>query len=152
MSILTFFKLNQLILKATHMVEKITKTEAEWKKILTPEQYEVMRKGGTEPAFKNAFHDNKRRGTYLCAACSLPLFRSNDKYDSGTGWPSFSKPIEENHVEYKEDCRFLGLGCRTEVLCARCGSHLGHVFDDGPEPTGKRFCMNSISFNFKPNE
>lgn len=134
------------------MITKLIKENSEWKKILTPEQYKVMRKKGTEEPFDNAFNGNKEKGVYSCAACDLTLFSSEDKFDSGTGWPSFTKPIEPDHVEYLEDCRIFGLGCRTEVVCARCESHLGHVFDDGPAPTGKRFCMNSVAFKFNPSK
>lgn len=134
------------------MVTKLIKENSEWKKILTPEQYKVMRKKGTEEPFDNAFNDSKKKGVYSCVACNLTLFSSADKFDSGTGWPSFTKPIKSDHVEYLRDCRILGLGCRTEVICARCESHLGHVFDDGPKPTGKRFCMNSVAFKFNPSE
>ncbi len=133
------------------MIKRIHKTDIEWKKILGPERYIAMRENGTEPAFKNAWWDNKEQGVYHCAACDLPLFRSRDKFDAGTGWPSFTRPIAPDRVECKEDCSLASQPCRTAVECARCDSHLGHVFDDGPPPTGKRFCMNSIAMNFFPS-
>jgi peptide-methionine (R)-S-oxide reductase len=128
------------------MPDKITKTEAEWRKELTPEQYHVLREAGTERAFTGAYWDNHEPGTYLCAACGLELFNSETKFDSGTGWPSFSQPVAEANV-LKESDRTFGM-VRTEVKCNRCGSHLGHVFDDGPNPTGLRYCMNSTSLKF----
>lgn len=128
------------------MPDKITKTEAEWRKELTPEQYHVLREAGTERAFTGAYWDNHEPGTYLCAACGLELFNSEKKFDSGTGWPSFSQPVAEANV-LKESDRTFGM-VRTEVKCNRCGSHLGHVFDDGPNPTGLRYCMNSTSLKF----
>jgi peptide-methionine (R)-S-oxide reductase len=141
--------------KGTHVhaangIEKVVKTEDEWKKILTPEQYQVLRKKGTERAFTGEYHDNHRRGTYVCAACGLPLFSSETKYDSGTGWPSFWQPIDPKNVATEEDRSFFSV--RTEVLCARCGGHLGHVFTDGPRPTGLRYCMNSVSLKFVPEK
>jgi peptide-methionine (R)-S-oxide reductase len=126
--------------------EKIVKTEAEWKKELTPDQYRILRQKGTEPPFDNEYHDNKRKGKYLCAGCGRELFSSDTKFDSGTGWPSFYAPVSKEAVEFHEDKTF-GI-TRTEVACARCGGHLGHVFDDGPRPSGKRFCMNSGSLRF----
>jgi len=134
----------------TNTIEKIHKTDEEWKKILTPEQYKVLRKKGTEPAFTGKYHANHEKGVYVCAACGLPLFSSDTKFDSGTGWPSFWKPIDETHVETETDRSFFM--SRTEVLCARCGGHLGHVFHDGPPPTGLRYCMNSVSLEFKKAE
>ena len=131
-------------------VEKITKTDEEWKKLLTPEQYRVLRKEGTEVAFTGKYWDNHAAGTYVCAACGLELFSSDTKFDSGTGWPSFWAPIARNHVKEVVD-RTLGME-RIEVECARCGGHLGHVFDDGPKPTGLRYCMNSVSLEFKPKK
>jgi len=128
-------------------VEKIVKSDEEWKKILTPEQYQVLRKEGTERAFTGKYWDNHAAGTYVCAACGLDLFSSDTKFDSGTGWPSFWQPIARNHVKEVTD-RTLGME-RVEVECARCGGHLGHVFDDGPKPTGLRYCMNSVSMDFK---
>lgn len=126
---------------------EVEKTEEEWRKILTREQYHVLREKGTEFAFANKYWNNKKKGTYRCAGCGNELFSSESKYDSGTGWPSFSKPIAENKVVDESD---LSHGMkRTEVLCARCGGHLGHVFDDGPAPTGKRYCMNSASLDFE---
>ena len=130
--------------------EKVVKTDEEWKKILTPEQYQVLRKKGTERAFTGELHDHKGKGTYVCAACGLPLFSSATKYDSGTGWPSFWQPIDPKNVGTETDRSFFTT--RTEVHCARCGGHLGHVFTDGPRPTGLRYCMNSVSLEFKKAE
>ena len=120
----------------TSTVEKIHKTDEEWKKLLTPEQYKVLRKQGTEPAWTGKYHNHKEKGVYVCAACGLPLFSSEAKFDSGTGWPSFWKPINESHIGTESDRSFFMT--RTEVHCARCGGHLGHVFPDGPPPTGQR--------------
>lgn len=123
------------------------KSEYDWKKILTPQQYYVLREKGTEPAFTGQYYQNKKKGIYLCAACGQELFDSKTKFDSGTGWPSFWAPISEDRVVRKADNSYYMQ--RTEVLCSRCGGHLGHVFDDGPAPTGERFCMNSISLDFR---
>jgi peptide-methionine (R)-S-oxide reductase len=131
------------------MIEKIERTEEEWKRILTPEQYSVLRQGKTEPAF-SCFRSKHGYGTYNCAACNIPLFRSETKFDSKTGWPSYFKPIDYQLIEEREDFSFSIK--RTEVVCARCGSHLGHVFNDDPLPTGKRYCINSISLFFKSDE
>ncbi|UCF99616.1 MAG: peptide-methionine (R)-S-oxide reductase MsrB [Spirochaetaceae bacterium] len=124
------------------------RSDPEWKEALSPEQYEVLRRKGTERAFTGKYHNSKEKGVYLCAGCGSPLFDSETKFDSGTGWPSYYQPITEGAVEAEED-RSYGM-VRTEVLCAQCGGHLGHVFTDGPEPTGLRYCINSISLDFKP--
>ncbi len=126
---------------------KIQKSEAEWKEQLSPEQYQVMRQHGTERPFTHPYNSEKAQGTYMCAACGEPLFSSDAKFDSGTGWPSFTKPMAEGAVAEKHD-RSLGM-LRTEVLCASCEAHLGHVFPDGPNPTGLRYCMNGTALNFK---
>jgi peptide-methionine (R)-S-oxide reductase len=125
------------------------RSDAEWKKTLSPEQYEVLRRKGTERAFTGIYHNSKKKGTYLCAGCGSPLFDSDTKFDSGTGWPSYYQPISEQAVASEED-KSYGMN-RNEVLCARCGGHLGHVFPDGPEPTGLRYCINSVSLDFKPS-
>ncbi|KPQ22258.1 MAG: peptide-methionine (R)-S-oxide reductase [Rhodobacteraceae bacterium HLUCCA24] len=126
---------------------EVTRTEQEWKARLSDLEYKVMRKEGTEPAFSSSLHDLKAEGTYLCRGCEQPLYSSEHKFDSGTGWPSFFRPVSEDAVATKRDWKLVIP--RTEVHCARCGSHLGHIFDDGPPPTGKRHCINGVSLVFR---
>jgi peptide-methionine (R)-S-oxide reductase len=132
-----------------HAAEKfeIEKTDAEWQKILTPAQFKVLRQHGTEPPFTHALNNEKRKGTFACAGCDLPLFSSETKFESGTGWPSFWEPLA-NAIGTTEDNSYFMK--RVEVHCRRCGGHLGHVFDDGPKPTGLRYCMNGLSLKFAP--
>ena len=127
------------------MTYKISKPDEEWKKILTSEQFDVCRKKGTERAFTGIYWDTKDSGTYKCSCCGTELFSSNTKFDSGTGWPSFFKPLDEENIEFVED-RSFGMK-RVEVNCKNCGGHLGHVFDDGPNPTNMRYCINSVSLD-----
>ena len=129
------------------MSEKIEKTEEEWRKTLTPEQYHVLREKGTERPFTGEYADTHDDGMYRCAGCGNPLFSSETKYESGSGWPSFYQPLAKDAVETESDRKF-GMA-RTEVLCAKCGGHLGHVFPDGPEPTGLRYCMNSAALKLE---
>jgi len=131
-------------------LEKLKKSEAEWRAELSPEEYHVLREQGTERAFTGAYWDEKSDGVYRCRACGQELFNSDTKFDSGTGWPSFFDPMDSDAVETRPDNSLFMR--RTEVLCARCGSHLGHVFDDGPEPTGLRYCLNSCSLDLDKSE
>jgi methionine-R-sulfoxide reductase len=129
------------------MTQKVVKPDAEWQALLHPTQYQIARGKGTEPAFCGAFYDHKKPGVYYCLCCGLPLFASGAKFDSGTGWPSFFSPVAPENVAVHED-RSHGMR-RVEILCARCDAHLGHVFEDGPKPTGLRYCLNSASLVFK---
>jgi len=135
--------------KMSDKIEKIRKSEEEWRKILTPQQFHVLREEGTESAFSSPLNENKQKGTFVCAGCELPLFSAEMKYDSGTGWPSFFRTIDER-LETKLDFKLIWP--RTEYHCARCGGHQGHVFDDGPPPTGKRWCNNGVALKFIPEK
>lgn len=132
------------------MTRKVEKSEEEWKKELTPEQYDVCRMKGTERPFTGEYYQTKSEGQYVCSCCGAELFDSKTKYESGTGWPSFWEPAKAENIEEKED-RAYGMR-RTEVLCSACGAHLGHLFPDGPRPTGMRYCINSVSLKLKPKE
>lgn len=131
-------------------LKKVTKSEAEWKKELTKDQYHILREKGTEYPFRNALYDNHKKGNYFCAGCKLPLFSSETKFESGTGWPSFYDVLDQNRVKEVVD-KSLGM-VRGEIVCARCEGHLGHLFDDGPQPTGLRYCMNSGAMLFQESK
>jgi peptide-methionine (R)-S-oxide reductase len=130
------------------MKEDGKRSDAEWKKALSAEQYEVLRRKGTEGAFTGKYYNSKEEGVYRCAGCGNPLFDSEAKFDSGTGWPSYYQPVSREAVQTEEDNSYGMI--RIEVLCSRCGGHLGHVFPDGPQPTGQRYCINSVSLDFEP--
>ena len=132
------------------MAERVELSEQEWKERLTPDQYRILRKGGTEPPFANMYANEKRDGVYRCAGCGTALFSSETKYDSKSGWPSFWDPLSQDAVRFEED-RSFGM-VRVEVKCGTCDGHLGHLFDDGPQPTGMRYCMNSLSLDLDPND
>lgn len=143
-------KENVQLIETTMTGDKISKSEEEWKATLTAEEFNVLREQGTERAFSSPLNENKEEGIYVCAACGNPLFSSETKFKSGTGWPSFYAPISEENVGTKDD-RSFGM-VRSEVHCARCGGHLGHIFEDGPEPTGLRYCLNGVALDFKKEE
>jgi len=132
------------------MVERVQKTEAEWRKILTPQQFDVTRRAGTERAFTGIYWDHHDRGTYRCVCCGADLFASDTKFDSGTGWPSFWEPVARENIAERGDASIFGPV--TEIRCGRCDAHLGHVFDDGPKPTGLRYCINSAALKFEPKK
>lgn len=145
--VITFWLLQQPAARSEEKSFPVTRTDEEWRKVLTPAQYKVLRQKGTERAFSGEYHDHKGKGTYLCAACGNELFSSGEKFDSGTGWPSYWKPVRDAAVGTEMDTSW-GM-VRTEVHCARCGGHLGHVFEDGPKPTGLRYCINSAALQFQ---
>jgi len=130
--------------------EPLDWSDAQWRELLSPEQFRVLRQDGTERAGSSPLNDEKRAGTYICAGCFLPLFSSEHKYESGTGWPSFWRPLAEDHIATRRDFRLIWP--RTEYHCARCGGHQGHVFDDGPQPTGQRWCNNGVALRFVPGD
>lgn len=132
------------------MKDKIQKSDEQWRKELTPEQYRILREKGTERAFTGEYYHNKEKGIYLCAGCGNELFSSETKYESGSGWPSYWQPVDKTAVEFNKDTSHGMI--RTEVVCSKCGGHLGHVFEDGPQPTGLRYCINSASLNFKKSD
>ena len=142
--------ISQTIEKDKFMAEKVNKSETEWQTCLSPEEYRILREKGTEMAFTGKYYHHKENGTYMCAACDNELFSSKTKYDSGSGWPSFYEAISGGKIKYIED-KTLGMN-RVEIVCTKCNSHLGHLFDDGPQPTGKRYCVNSISLDFNKAE
>jgi peptide-methionine (R)-S-oxide reductase len=145
-----FLSENKPDIKEPNAMDKVVKTDDEWRKLLTPEQFQVTRKKGTERPFSGKYNDFKEKGTYVCVCCGNPLFSSEAKFDSGTGWPSFFEPVSEKAVRTESDYKLFMK--RIEVLCNRCDAHLGHVFEDGPKPSGLRYCMNSDSLNFVAKE
>lgn len=145
--LLTACTTNNIPMDSKTSSDKINHSNEEWKKILTSEQYRVLREHGTERAFTGEYYDSHEKGTYLCAGCGLPLFHSETKFDSGTGWPSYYAPINDSCIEENRDTSFGMI--RVEVHCSRCGGHMGHVFNDGPNPTGLRYCINSVSLKFE---